>query len=70
MINNNYNYNKNVNKGIGFFGLLQLAFIILKIAKVINWSWFWVLSPIIFSTGIFVLAIIALFVYIAIKNKE
>ena len=34
------------NKSIGFFGLLQIAFIILKLCGVVNWSWFWVLSPI------------------------
>ena len=31
--------------GIGFFGTLQIVFIILKLCKVINWSWFWVLTP-------------------------
>lgn len=35
--------NKNT---IGFIGLLQIAFIILKLCNVITWSWFWVLSPI------------------------
>lgn len=33
--------------GIGFLGLLTITFIILKLTGVINWSWFWVLSPII-----------------------
>lgn len=32
--------------GIGFCGALTIAFIILKLCKVINWSWLWVLSPI------------------------
>ena len=32
--------------GIGFCGLLTLIFIVLKLCKVINWSWLWVLSPI------------------------
>jgi hypothetical protein len=32
--------------GIGFFGLLTVAFIVLKLCGVIDWSWFWVLSPI------------------------
>ena len=32
--------------GIGFCGLLTLVFIVLKLCKVINWSWLWVLSPI------------------------
>lgn len=31
--------------GIGFFGLLALAFIVLKLTNYINWSWWWVLSP-------------------------
>lgn len=31
--------------GIGFVGLLQIAFIVLKLCGVIKWSWLWVLSP-------------------------
>ena len=31
---------------IGFFGLLTIAFIVLKLCNVIEWSWIWVLSPI------------------------
>ena len=31
--------------GIGFTGALQIAFIVLKLCKVINWSWVWVLTP-------------------------
>jgi hypothetical protein len=31
--------------GIGFFGLLGVAFIVLKLCGVINWSWIWVLAP-------------------------
>jgi len=31
--------------GIGFFGLLTILFIGLKLGKIIDWSWFWVLSP-------------------------
>lgn len=30
---------------IGFTGALTLAFIVLKLCGVINWSWVWVLSP-------------------------
>ena len=32
--------------GIGFAGLLTVAFIVLKLTKVIMWSWWWILSPI------------------------
>ena len=38
--------NKTVNKsGIGFCGLLTIAFIVLKLCGVIAWSWVWVLAP-------------------------
>lgn len=32
--------------GIGFVGLLTIAFIVLKLTGYITWSWVWVLSPI------------------------
>lgn len=32
--------------GVGFVGLLTIVFITLKLLKVIEWSWWWVLSPI------------------------
>ena len=31
--------------GIGFCGALTLLFIGLKLGKIINWSWWWVLAP-------------------------
>lgn len=31
--------------GIGFLGLLQVAFIVLKVIGFLNWSWIWVFSP-------------------------
>ena len=48
---------------IGFVGILQIVFIVLKLCNVIDWSWFWVLSPIwirvilIFIFGLIVLAL-------------
>lgn len=32
--------------GIGFVGLLQIAFIVLKLCKVITWKWWVVFLPI------------------------
>ena len=34
-----------VNSGISFSGLLTVAFIVLKLCNVIQWSWWWVLAP-------------------------
>lgn len=33
------------NGGIGVLGLLGVAFVILKLCGVINWSWWWVTLP-------------------------
>lgn len=40
------NNSKSAGGGVGFCGLLAIAFIILKLCGVIKWSWLWVLSPI------------------------
>ncbi len=32
--------------GVGFVGLLTIVFIVLKLVGVIEWSWWWVLSPV------------------------
>jgi phosphoglycerol transferase MdoB-like AlkP superfamily enzyme len=34
-----------VSGGIGFPGALFIAFLVLKLTGVINWSWWWVTSP-------------------------
>lgn len=39
--------------GIGFFGLLTVLFIGLKLTGYITWSWFWVLSPLLIPLAIF-----------------
>jgi hypothetical protein len=31
--------------GVGFFGLLTILFIALKLTDYISWSWVWVLAP-------------------------
>lgn len=56
---------KNKN-GIGFVGLLQIAFIILKLCNVINWSWLWVLSPIWISITLIVIVVLIYLIF----NKE
>lgn len=48
--------------GIGFFGLLTIVFIVLKLTSVIEWSWFWVLAP----TWIPLSIVLAVLVYIGL----
>ena len=53
----------NPSGGIGFIGLLQIAFIVLKLIGSIGWSWWWVLSPIwITALVIFVCVLIVVIV--------
>lgn len=58
--------NKTIVSGIGFTGLLTIAFIVLKLLNVIDWSWFWVLSPIILPT--FIVIIVTFFIYFILKK--
>jgi len=60
--------NNNVNSGIGFFGLLTIVFIVLKLVGVISWTWFWVLSPIIIPLSISMVVLIVLLIAMLIQK--
>ena len=53
--------------GLGFVDALTLLFIGLKLCKVINWPWFWVLSPLWISIGLFALVALVLVVLAATR---
>ena len=53
--------------GIGVTGLLQVAFIVLKLCKVINWSWWWVLAPTWIDLSIVALFFLGIIVVWAIR---
>lgn len=57
---NNSSSSSSSSGGIGFVGLLTIAFIVLKLCHVIKWSWWWVLSPI-WISAIIGLVIVILF---------
>lgn len=54
--------------GIGFSGLLTIAFIVLKLTGVIDWSWWWVLSPAWVPVAIFLLVLAVAFIVITLKE--
>lgn len=54
--------------GIGFWGLLQIVFITLKVTNLINWSWFWVLSPVWMSAIFIVCVIIFMVIMVIVAN--
>jgi hypothetical protein len=62
--------NNNTNSGsIGFTSLLTLVFIVLKLTNVIDWSWWWVLSPIWISI-VLTLTILAIVVMVASRTNN
>ena len=50
--------------GIGFGGLLTVAFICLKLTNTVDWSWWWVLSPIWIG---FAFALVLIAIIVALK---
>lgn len=58
------NSSKSAASGLGFPGLLTIAFIVLKLCGVIQWSWWWVVSPILFEMAS---VLLGLFFYFALS---
>lgn len=52
--------------GIGFFGLLGIVFITLKLTGVIDWSWWWVTAPLWVGP---VLMLVVAFAYVSIATR-
>ena len=56
--------------GVGFVGMLTIAFIVLKLCKVINWSWWWVTAPFWIPIGIVALCVIIAAIILALAKDE
>ena len=55
--------------GIGFYGLLTIALIVLKLTSVIAWSWWWVLAPLWLPVALLLVFAVLVFIYSANKFK-
>ena len=55
--------------GIGFAGLLTIAFIVLKLCNVIDWSWIWVLSPLWISAGLAIVLIVVILIVVGFLTR-
>ena len=53
--------------GIGFTGLLTIVFVILKLLEKIDWSWWWVLSPL-WISFLLVMVFFVILLIIELKN--
>lgn len=49
--------------GLGLGTVLTIVFVVLKLCGVINWSWFWVFSPIWISLAFSLLLILILLIH-------
>ena len=57
--------------GMKFCDVLLIVFIVLKLCKVINWSWLWVLSPFWIPLGLaIILLLISGLIKLIIKLKN
>ena len=61
-----YQSDSNTSSGIGIPTVVLIVFIILKLVGVINWSWWWVLSPLWISIGLWLTVTIVIYGGIAI----
>ena len=48
----------NSGSGIGFFGILTIVFVVLKLCKIVSWPWVWVLCPFWIGAILFVFIIV------------
>lgn len=58
-----------VYQGPGVCGLLLVAFVVLKLVGVINWSWWWVISPLWIPLAISLVLLLILGVVIALNTR-
>lgn len=59
--------NNSTSSGIGFCGLLTIAFIVLKLTNCIAWSWWWVLAPLWVPLGLVLVVLAILGVILLVK---
>lgn len=64
------NKSVSVSIGGGFSGALTIAFIVLKLCHVIDWSWVWVLSPLWISAAIAVLVLLVILIVFVISSRK
>ena len=64
-----YHENQASKGGIGFTNALQITFIVLKLCKVIDWSWWLVLAPTWISLCLAVLIIAVAFIIAEVKDE-
>lgn len=62
--------NSSSSGGLGLGGVLTIVFVVLKLVGVIDWSWWWVLSPLWISALLILLVIVGVVIYFAYEEKH
>ena len=56
--------------GLGLSGVLTVVFVVLKLIGTIDWSWWWVLSPLWIDFCIVILVSLGYGIYLARQKKK
>ena len=59
--------NNSSSSGLGLGGVLFVIFLVLKLIGVIDWSWWWVFSPLLISLGLSL--VILIIIYLVTKSR-
>ena len=62
--------NKTSTSGLRLASVLTIVFIVLKLVGTNNWSWWWVLSPLWISAGLWLILLIIVVAWEVHDNKE
>lgn len=60
----------NISNGAQFLGLLFLLFLGLKLGHVIEWSWWWIFSPIWIPLGLATVLLTGAVIYELLRRKN
>lgn len=60
---------KSTKRGVGFMALLFIVFLVLRLTKVISWSWWWITAPLWIPVAMgFIMVMV--FAFTAIRNAR
>jgi len=59
---------KDAGKGLDYIIVLTIVFVVLKLTDTIDWSWWWVLSPLLIRFGIFIVLGLIAILYVVLSD--
>jgi phosphoglycerol transferase MdoB-like AlkP superfamily enzyme len=59
---------KDSGKGLDYVIILTIVFVVLKLTDTIDWSWWWVLSPMLIRFGLFFLLALIAMLYVVVSD--